>query len=347
MAALPATQHAAVIEAYGSTDVLKYRTDYPTPTLTADDDSVIVKVSAAGVNPVDYKIRKGYVKLLFGVTFPAVLGIDYAGTIAAVGPKAVGDYKVGDEVYGKFNKPPSQGAYQQYIKLSTTSDVIFKRPASLPAPEAAAVGVGALTALVGLTNHLGFPVTPNPDGPKDKVLIIGASGGVGIFAVQIAKLMGLHVTAVASGANEEFVKSLGADRFVDYKKAPLVEQLSKDEFDGVLDLVGGAEYWQLAQTVLKPKKVFVTASGDISGEATLYAVGKTAFTLASRNIFGGRKYQFIASLPTKDFGVIHSWLADGSLKSIVKHTFPLSEVAKAHQQSESGRTVGKIVLIVP
>jgi NADPH:quinone reductase-like Zn-dependent oxidoreductase len=352
---VPDKQQACIINSYGSTDVLQVISDHPTPKLTVNDDSLIIRVKAAGVNPVDYKIRKGALQNLMSLKFPAVLGIDFAGTIVALGSAIKGDFHIGDEVYGKFASPSNNGSYQQYIKVSTTKDLVVRRPPSLLFHEAGAVGVGALTAYVALVNHCGFPPEPPKDKdaaatPKQKVLVIGASGGVGMFGVQIAKKMGLHVTAIASGANAEFVKSLGADRFIDYKAAPLTEQLKeKDEFDGIFDCVGGEAYWELAQTILKPKKVFCTAAGNQKDDGTpvsYFDVGGMVAKMVGNSLFGSRKYAFVTSLPVNDYSpYLEKWMHEGSVRAYVKHSFPLSDIKKAHEQSQTGRTVGKIVVL--
>ncbi|KAJ3328895.1 hypothetical protein HDU76_009081 [Blyttiomyces sp. JEL0837] len=347
--------HAVVVNAYGPPDVLEY-VKMETPRLSpTDKDSVIVKIEAAGVNPVDHKLREGSMKVMFPLTFPCILGIDYAGTVAEVGSE-VTQVKVGDSVYGKVgskNTTSGKGTYAEYVKLSMTDDLVIPRPSNLNAVQAAGVGVVALTAYVGLVTNGGIPL--ESDGTTRRVLIIGASGGVGIYAVQIAKKLGAEVTAVCSEANAEMVKSLGADRVIDYKAGPLRKQFppgdhlaEKDMFDVLFDCVGGDEYWDLAQVVLKPNGLFSTTTGQAkNGIPSMLALASFGASIMWRIATNSRRYKFISELPLTEFTNVAKWIEDGSLQPMTKVTMPLQDAKKAHELSESGRSNGKIVLFVP
>ncbi|KAJ3283456.1 hypothetical protein HDU79_009077 [Rhizoclosmatium sp. JEL0117] len=345
---LPPTMRAITISGYGSPDVLTEST-LPTPTLSnSDTSSVIVKVEAAGVNPVDYKVRQGDMAAVVSLPIPnAVLGIDYAGTVVEVG-SAVKGIKVGDRVYGKTAGIKGFGTYAEYVKVSTVADVVVKRPEGVSAQQAAGVGVCALTAYVGLVTYGGLSLKVEENKGKE-VLVNGASGGVGLFAVQIAKILGAKVVAVASGKNKDFVtKTLGADEFVDYTAKPLKDQLTtKNQFDVFYDAVGMDEgkNWDLAQTILKPGGLFAASAPASHGPVSVGALAGMVGTIAWRAISSSRKYKFITSLPVDQFPNVAKWIEEGKVKLFTTVELPLSDVKKAHELSASGRTVGKIVLI--
>ncbi|KAJ3086836.1 NADPh quinone reductase [Physocladia obscura] len=342
---------AIVIKSYGGPEVLE-ETDVPAPTLDpaskTDAESVIVDILAAGVNPVDYKVGRGDLASLLSLKFPSILGIDYAGTVAAVGSNVVG-FSVGDAVYGKLAGINGHGTYAAQTKVHTKTDVILHRPASLSVEQAAGVGVVALTAYVGLVTYAGLSLTVADNAAKH-VLVIGASGGVGTWAVKIAKLLGAKVTAVASGKNKSFVlDNLKADAFIDYTVAPLAEQLkTKDEFDVIYDAIGGDEgkNWDLAQLILNPHGLFVSPAAHLPEDTpvSLGAVAGFVGTMAWRAITNSRRYRYISSLPVDQFENIGKWLKDGKIVPYTSVVLPLSDVKKAHELSKAGRTVGKIVL---
>ncbi|KAJ3062158.1 hypothetical protein HDU98_001950 [Podochytrium sp. JEL0797] len=348
MSALPETMRAVAINAYGGTEVLE-QTTLPTPTLQHnhfDAMAVIVKVKAAGINPVDYKVRQGDMAAVLGLTFPAVLGIDYAGVVVAVGEN-VKSVKVGDEVYGKTGAIKGKGAYAEYIKVHTVEDIVVPRPDNITPEQAAGVGVVALTAYIGLVTYAGLSLFEEEN--KDKqVLVIGASGGVGIFAVQIAKLLGANVTAIASAKNKEFVtRELGADQFIDYTSSPLESQLTQpDQFDVIFDTVGMDEgkYWDLAQLIMKPHGLFVTSAGPTKGPVTITGLASFVATIAWRAVSNSRRFKFVSALSVDQFPNLATWIKEGGLKLFTTVTLPFEEVQKAHEMSASGRTVGKIVL---
>ncbi|KAJ3229552.1 hypothetical protein HDU77_001564 [Chytriomyces hyalinus] len=346
-ASVPATMQAITFSKYGDSSVLEYQT-IATPILSEKDTAcVLVRVHAAGVNPVDYKVRKGDLAPIVTVQFPAVLGLDYAGTVAAVHARYSGSLKVGDRVYGKTADVKGKGAYAQYIKLNAKVDLVVPLPTNVSFNDAGGVGVAGLTAYVGLVPHGGLSKDVAENAGR-RVLVIGASGGVGMFVVQMAKLLGAHVTAVASGKNKDFVvNTLGADVFLDYTTAPLAKQLTtKDEFDVIYDAVAGdkGKNWELAQTILKPSGLFVSPAPPFEGGTNVGNMTKFVGTLAWRAVSNSRRYKFISTTPVSDFPMVAEWIAKGSLKLVTSVALPLAEAKTAHELSESGRTVGKIVL---
>ncbi|KAJ3225757.1 hypothetical protein HDU78_010568 [Chytriomyces hyalinus] len=346
-APVPATMQAITFSKYGDSSVLEYQ-NIATPVLSEKDTNcVLVRVHAAGVNPVDYKVRRGDMSAMVAMPFPAILGIDYAGVIAAVHAGYSGPLKVGDRVYGKTAGVQGKGTYAQFVKLDTKLDLVVPLPANVSFNDAGGIGVAALTAYVGLVPYGGLSKDVAENAGR-RVLVIGASGGVGMFVVQMAKLLGAHVTAVASGKNKDFVVStLGADVFLDYTTAPLAKQLStKDEFDVIYDAVAGddGKNWELAQTILKPSGLFVSPAAPFEGGISVGNVAKFAGTLAWRAVTSSRRYKFISAIPVPDFPPVAEWIEKGSLKLVTSVALPLAEAKKAHELSESGRTVGKIVL---
>lgn len=311
---------AVVIDQYGSTDVLRERVvEKPSP----QGDRVLVKVRASSVNPVDWKIRQGDLQLLSGFRFPLHLGCDFSGVVEAVGFQ-VSQFQIGDEVYS-FTNPIGGGAYAEYVTVPAAS--LALKPGNMTFEEAAAVPVAGLTALQGLLDEGQLR-------PGQKVLINGASGGVGTFAVQIAKAMSAEVTGVCSQKNIELVRSLGADRTIDYTQQDFTQEAV--EYDLILDAVGKRSF-SACEKVLKPQGIYVS---------TLPALDNLGAMVQSY-IFPGKKAKFMIAKPLpRDLNALRELIEAGKVRSIIDRTFPLSEIAAAHTYSETGRTVGKIAIAV-
>ena len=305
---------AVVINKYGDESVLEY-TDAPRPEPKADE--ILVKVNAAAVNPADWKIRDGMGER-FGFKLPLILGGDIAGTIEEVGD-AVKNFQPGDAVYGMTLSSLS-GGYAEYAIAKPEG--IAPKPESLDFEEAAAIPIAALTAWQAM-----FDLANLSNGQK--ILITGASGGVGSMAVQLAKAKGAYVIGTASGRNEEFVRSLGADEFVDYTKQNF-EEVVKD-VDVVFDTVGGDTQERAFQT-LKKGGFLVTSAQTPSEEKA------RELTLEAARVFCKPSAQQLAE--------INRLIDEGKLKIHIETILPLTEVKRAHELSESGRTRGKIVLTV-
>ncbi|MGL4619348.1 MAG: NADP-dependent oxidoreductase [Chroococcidiopsis sp.] len=305
---------AIVINEYGNKDVLNY-TDVERPEPQADE--VLVKVHAAAVNPADWKIREG-MGGQFGFKLPLILGGDIAGTVEAVGDGVEG-FKQGDAVYG-ITVAHLAGAYAEYAV--TKADAIAPKPESLNFEAAAAIPIAALTAWQAM-----FDVANLSNGQR--ILITGASGGVGSMAVQLAKAKGAIVIGTASGKNEQFVRDLGADEFVDYTQQPF-EEVVKD-VDVVFDTIGGDTCDRAFQT-LKKGGFLVSAAAPPSEEKARELGVQAAWVYCQPN--------------AQQLAEINRLIDEGKLKVHIETVLPLTEVKKAHQLSQSGRTRGKIVLQV-
>ncbi len=306
---------AVVINEYGNENVLNY-TDVERP--KPEEGEVLVKVHAAAVNPADWKIRDGMGKS-FGLQLPLILGGDIAGTIEDVGV-GVKNFKQGNAVYGMTVSGGFSGGYAEYALAK--ADAIAPKPESLDFEKAAAIPIGALTAWQAM-----FDLANLSSGQS--VLITGASGGVGSMAVQLAKAKGAFVIGTASGKNEQFVRDLGADEFVDYTRQPF-EEVVKD-VDVVFDTIGGDTQERAFQT-LKKGGFLVTSSQTPSEEKAKEFGVEAAFVFCKPN----------AGQLTE----INQLIEEGKLKIHIETILPLTEVKKAHQLSQSGRTRGKIVLQV-
>jgi NADPH:quinone reductase-like Zn-dependent oxidoreductase len=303
---------AVVINAYGNENVLNY-VDVERPEPKADE--VLVKVHAAAVNPVDWKIRNGMGEQ-FGLKLPLILGGDIAGTVEAMGD-GVENFQQGDAVYG-MTLSNFSGGYAEYAVAKV--DAIAPKPESLTFEQAAAIPIAALTAWLAM-----FDVAHLSSGQR--ILITGASGGVGSMAVQLAKAKGAIVIGMASGKNEQYVRELSADEFVDYTLQPF-ESVVKD-VDVVFDTIGSDTLERAFQTLKKGG--FLVSAVETPSEEKARELGVEAAW-----IFCQPSAQQLAS--------INRLIEAGKLNIHIEKVLPLTEVKKAHQLSESGRTRGKIVL---
>ncbi|KAL1920487.1 uncharacterized protein VTP21DRAFT_864 [Calcarisporiella thermophila] len=334
---------ALQLTAHGDPSVLQLVT---VPAPRPANDQILVRIRHSSINPVEWKIRKGNLPMI-RLNLPAIIGNDFAGEVVEVG-KDVEGYGVGDQVCGVVLPGYESGTYAEYIAVNPTKERVAKRPSKLPSEEAAAAGTSGLTAFSGLFNLGLLPRSVTPPGSR-RVLILGASGGVGVFATQFAKLAGAYVVGVCSGKNEEYVKEMGADRVIDYTKQAFEKELAAEEqFDVVLDLVGGDDYYYRAKPLLKKTGRYVTAVGPIShiGAERLgvLSLAKAVTNVGLKMIFDG-KYKFISSLPVKDFGEMMQFIeeAGDKFKGVVTQTYALAEGARAQEESEKG-VRGKIAL---
>ncbi len=311
---------AVFINEYGSTQVLQYG-DIETPSINRDQ--LLVKVHASSVNPVDWKIRAGQLQFLTGYKFPMVLGFDVSGEVVAVG-ESVTRFQTGDKVYAYLDSLPG-GAYAEYAAVSER--VACFKPDNMSYEQAAAVPLAATTALQALRD-LGQIL------PGHKVLINGASGGVGSFAVQIAKALKAEVTAVCSTQNVELVQSLGGDRVIDYT----VQDFTKDTsfYDIIFDAVG-KESFSGCQNILKPNGVYVTTLPDPD------SVVQSVLTF----LLPGKKSKLIVAQSSgQDLAYLKELIEGGKIRSVIDRTYSLEELALAHAESEQGHVVGKLVIAV-
>lgn len=303
-----ATMKAAQIHGYGGPDVLVYE-DAPRP--EPKPGEILLRVHAAGVNPVDWKIRKGLFKGGRDYTFPLILGFDVAGTVEQLG-EGVSSVQVGDAVYANMRG----GAYAEYVAFE--AEAAAAKPASLDFVQAASVPVAALTAWQALFDHGKLEA-------GQTVLIHAAAGGVGSFAVQFAHAKGAHVIGTASARNHNYLRDLGADEVIDYTTTKF-EDVVKD-VDVVFDTMGG-ETQQRSWGVLKPNGILVSI------------VDPSAQSHGAQGTF------FSAKPDAAQLTEIGRMIDAGQVKTSIETVLPLSEARQAHEQSESGHTRGKIVLQV-
>lgn len=309
------TMKAVRIHAYGGPELLHYETA-PRPVPNPDD--LLIRVRAAAVNPVDWKIREGYLQGFLNHRLPLIPGWDVSGEVVNVGPEATG-FKIGDAVYARPNIE-RDGSYAEYIAVKASEAA--HKPTRLSHDHAAAVPLAALTAWQALVDVAQLQA-------GQTVLIHAAAGGVGSFAVQLAKARGAQVIATASAVNTGIVAELGADQFVDYTKTRF-EEIVKD-VDVVFDTLGGDTQdrsWQ----VLKPGGILVSIiSPPVEETAAKHGV-RSAFVFVQPN---GQQLAAIARL-----------IDEGRMKPIIHTVLPLSEARQAQVISQGGHARGKIVLHV-
>ncbi|MFT5681316.1 MAG: NADPH:quinone reductase-like Zn-dependent oxidoreductase [Myxococcota bacterium] len=305
------------IHGYGDLDTLIYE-DAPLPEPGPAD--VRVRVHAAAVNPVDWKIRAGYLAAMVPHQMPLTLGWDVSGVVEQVGAD-VTHLSVGDAVYSRPDITRN-GTYAEYVVVRASE--VAAKPATLSHNEAAAVPLAGLTAWQALFDHAQLKA-------GERVLIHAGAGGVGSFAIQFARSVGAHVIATASAANEALVRSLGADEFVDYRSQRFEEVLAK--VDVVLDTIG-SDTQTRSISLLKSGGRLFSVVGAPDADA-LAAVGAT----------GGA---FMVQPSSEALTEIAQLIDAGTVRVLIDSVFPLSETRAAHEKSQTGRAKGKIVLeVVP
>lgn len=309
---------AAVINQYGPADLLQ-EAEVGIPSIK--QDQVLVKVHAASVNPIDWKIRKGQLKLLTGSDFPMILGFDVSGEVVEVGSQ-VSRFQPGDSLYVRLDNLTG-GAYAEYAAV--TEGVAAPKPTTLSHQEAAGVPLAGMTALQALRDRGQLR-------QGQRVLINGASGGVGTFAVQIARVLGGEVTGVCSTKNIELVESLGANRVIDYTQHNFLEE--PNQYDIIFDVVGNRSFLECLPR-LTAKGIYITTQPlpqpFLANFLTLFSPGKKAKVILLQS--SGSDLVYLKDL-----------IEAGEIRSVIDRTYPLSEVAAAHAYSETGHAVGKIVI---
>ncbi len=315
---------------FGSPDVLKVENiEKPTP----EEDQVLVRVRAASVNPLDWHYVRGkpyFARLMgMGLRRPKVtrLGVDFAGTVEAVG-KNVKRFKPGDDVFGGRT-----GAFAEYVTVREERAVALK-PANVTFEQAASVSVAALTALQGLRDK-------GQIRPGQKVLINGASGGVGTFAVQIAKSFGAEVTGVCSTRNVDMVRSIGADHVIDYTKEDFTK--SEQRYDLIIDNVGNRSLSE-CRGILTPKGRYVMVGGPSSG--WIDPLPRALGALVMSRFVSQDMVMFIAQLNQRDLTILGDLMQAGKVKPVIDRQYKLSEVPKAIGYLEEGHARGKVIVAV-
>ena len=323
---------AIVYNEYGPADVLHLtEVEKPTP----KDDEVLIKIHASTVTTGDCNARGftfvppgfGFLaRLTFGPRRPKqpVLGFELGGEIEAVG-KTVTRFQKGDQVWGTVSE--KAGAYAEYICLSENARLV-KKPVDITFDEAASVPFGGTTALYFLRDVAKLQ-------PGQKILIIGASGGTGVYAVQLAKYYGAEVTGVCSTANLGLVRSLGADKVVDYTKQNFTQ--NGETYDVILDMVPGKAAFARYQVSLKPNGLYLAGAGEL----------KVFAQMAWTSLTGGKKV--IAGMAPdrrEDLVFLNELLETGKIKPVIDRRYPLEQTAEAHRYVDTGRKRGSVVIII-
>ena len=316
---------AIIYTKYGSPDVLEVQdVEKPAP----KEDEVLVKVHASSVNPAEWFAMTGLflARMGMGLRKPkdTRLGADFAGVVEAVG-KDVTHLKQGDQVYGGRS-----GALAEYVCVR---NAVTHKPANLTFAEAAAVPTAAISALQGLRDYGQIQA-------GQKVLINGASGGVGTYAVQIAKAFGAEVTGVCSTKNVDTARSLGADHVIDYTREDFTR--SGRRYDLFLD-IAGSRSWRECKRVLNPGARFVI----VGGPKTNRWIGPLSHVIKVRLASLGASQKivfFVAKFKREDFVFLREWFEGGKIKSVVDRTYPLCETAEAMRYLGTGHARAKVVI---
>ena len=324
---------AIVYRCYGSPDVLSLENiEKPTPA----DDEILVRVHAASANPLDWHYMRGtpyIMRMEAGLGAPNTprLGVDFAGTVEAVG-RNVKRFKPGDEVFGG-----KTGAFGEYVAVREQRAVVLK-PANVTFEQAASVPIAALTALQGLRDKGRIQA-------GQKVLINGASGGVGTFAVQIAKSLGADVTGVCSTRNLDMVRSLGADHVIDYTKEDFTK--GDQRYDVILDNVANRSLSE-CRRVLYPDGRYVLIGGGGANEGRWLGPGLTqALKAIILSKFVSQKMgMMLGELNQKDLTALADLMESGKVTPVIDRTYKLSELPQAIQYLEQGHARGKVVIAV-
>jgi NADPH:quinone reductase-like Zn-dependent oxidoreductase len=351
---------------------LTYTTPSSTPHLThtpippLGPNEILVKIHAAAINPVDVQL---WGNLLIGFLFGAKekgIGRDYAGTIAALGPalQKSSNWEIGDRVFGLCNRPVGEGTFAQYLKTTPISEPVAKMPRAWGFEEAAAVPLVVLTAFACLD---WLPVeSKSPNGKERRVVVSGASGGVGMWAVQLAKkVYGCHVTAVCSGRNGEFVRGLGADAVIDYTEQDVAGTLlaSRPEgrkYDLYVDCVGGTQMFEHWYELLHKDAAYITIVGDktsrtaMGGPLTYFTYPSQIWRYVYGSLFGPRYANVLLHQKSELLEQVAKLVDGQGIQVVVQDTVKgiLSEVEhvdaweKVKRYMIEGRVRGKIVVSI-
>ena len=327
---------AMIIDKYGK--VPMRMAEVPTPEINGYE--VLAEIHAASINPIDFKIRDGKVKMLLKYEMPLILGNDFSGVIVKVGSQ-VTRFKVGDAIYARPRKNKI-GTFAEYIAIH--EDDIALKPKNLSFEEAASIPLVGLTSYQALHDIMQLQ-------KGQKILIHAGSGGVGTFAIQLAKIMGATVTTTASEAGANLVKSLGADEIINYKTEKFEDILTN--YDAVFDTIGGTTL-EKSFNIIKSGGNIVSVSGMPNarfGKEFGSGFFKTLlFSLASKKLTALEKkhnaqYSFLFMKPSGDqLRTIANYIESGKIKPVIDRVFPFEDAQKAMEYSEAGRAKGKIIV---
>lgn len=314
------------------------RMEVPTPTLTKND--VLVKIKAASINPIDFKTRDGKLKLLLPYTMPLILGSDFSGTITKIGEN-VTRFKVGDNVYGRPRKNRI-GTFAEAIAIH--QDDIAIMPKNTTFEEAASLPLVGLTSYQALHDLMDIQ-------SNQKILIQAGAGGVGTFAIQLAKYFGAHVATTASPKGFELVKAMGADTIINYREENFEDSIKN--YDFVFDTLGGYSL-KKSFTILKPGSKIVSVSGlpnkRFAEEYSVPFWKKLLFTFATRPITALEKkynirYEFLFMKPSgEQLEIISKLVEDGVITPVIDSIYPFEKTQEALNYSETGRAKGKVII---
>ncbi|MCB5274137.1 2-haloacrylate reductase [Arthrobacter sp. SO5] len=329
---------AYVLTRYGGAGAMEFR-DVPEPQPGPGD--VRIRVAAAGLNPVDCKIRDGDLRPINRLRLPVVAGCELSGTVDAVGP-GPNRFAVGDRVYARVEKH-KLGAFAELVCVA--QELVARMPSSIDFAAAAGLPLAGLTALQALRDELAV-------GPGTRLFIAGGAGGVGTLAIQLAKHWGAEVTTTASPRGEALVRRLGADRVIDYTREDF--SLMLRNFDAVLDLVGGTVLKD-SFSILRPGGRVVSIAGVPEAHTATEDLGAppwitAAFTLMSRGIRRRARraeasYRYLFMHPSgDDLRVLASLVDGGQLRPVVDSTYPFARIAEAFAALEQGHAKGKIAV---
>jgi NADPH:quinone reductase-like Zn-dependent oxidoreductase len=321
---------AITYEGYGSPNILRFQdVDKPAP----GENEVLIKVCAASINPLDWKLMKGgpfLVRILMGLGKPKIRrpGVDVAGVVEAVGRNGT-QFKPGDAVFGTC-----LGAFAEYATSASMfglKSVLVKMPENVSFEQAASAPVAALTALQGLRDKGRIQA-------GQKILINGAAGGVGTFAVQMARLFGAHVTGVCSTRNLDMVQSIGAHRVIDYTQDDFTK--SGERYDVLLDCIGKPSL-SACRRVLNPKGILVLIGAPDDFRAIL---ARTIGALVWSRFSAKKMLFFLARMSKEDLTTVGEFIAAGKVTPVIDKRYPLSEAAEAFRYMEKGHARGKVIV---
>ena len=332
-AAVPTTPMKAIVYCdYGLPNVKVQEIEKPTPT----DDQLLIKVRAVSVNPYDWHFVEGTPKIMrlgVGLRKPKEtrLGIDYAGIVEAVG-KNVTRFKAGDEVFGGRN-----GAFAEYVCVREDRLAALK-PANLTFEQAASVDIAGVTALQALRDRGNVQ-------PGQKVLINGASGGVGTFAVQIAKVFGAEVTGVCSTRNVDLVRSIGADHVIDYTKEDFTK--SEQRYDVMLDNVANRSLSKCRRTLMPKGKYIMIGGGGANEQGWFGVMARPLKALILSKFVGQKMGMMLTDAKQSDLIALADLMQSGKVTPVIGRTYKsLSEVPEALRYLEQGHARGKVVITI-
>jgi NADPH:quinone reductase-like Zn-dependent oxidoreductase len=317
---------------YGLTNLKLENVERPVP----NDDQILVRVRAASVNPYDWHFIEGtpYIMRMMGVGLrkpkDTRVGVDFAGTVEAVG-KNVTQFKPGDDVFGGKG-----GAFAEYVCRRAEGAVALK-PANITFEQAASVNIAGITALQGLRDK-------GKVQPGQKVLINGASGGVGTFAVQIAKSYGAEVTGVCSTRNLDLVRSLGADHVIDYTKEDFAK--SEQRYDVILDNVPNHSLSECRRILTPNGKYVMIGGGGPNDSRWVGPFGRVIHTLVLSPFISQKMGMMMADANQKDLTVLADMMQTGKLKPVIDRTYKLDQVPDAIRYLEEGHARGKVIIAV-